>query len=132
MKFLKYNLTSLILVTVLVISIFMLLIAAGISYRQVRTLRYSQQSVIRSYRIYVELEQLNNYVSNAESGQRGFILTGDSILLYPYFDAMQQIKWSFQRLNQLTSIDHAQQKSLDTLIILINQRIKYLGMVLNN
>ncbi|HLP71597.1 MAG TPA: CHASE3 domain-containing protein [Bacteroidales bacterium] len=132
MKFLKHNLTSLILVTVLAISIFMLLMAASISYRQISTLRHSQESVIRSYRIYVELEQLNNYVSDAETGQRGFLLTGDSIFLYPYFDALQRIKWSFKSLHQLTSTDAGQVRSLDTLIILINQRVKWLGMILGS
>lgn len=132
MKFLKHNLTSLVLVSVLVISIFMLLVAASISYRQIMTLRQSQDSVIRSYRIYVELEQLNNYVSNAETGQRGFLLTGDSIFLYPYYDALEQIKWSFKRLNSMSSTDLRQHEGLDSLVFLINTRIKFLNTVLSS
>ena len=132
MKFLKHNLTSIVLVTVLVISIFMLLFAASISYKQIQTLRESQGSVIRSSEIYVELEQMNSYTSDAETGQRGFMLTGDSIFLQPYYEALEKIRWSFSRLNQLTKDDYNQNRSLDTLIFLINQRLKFLDHLLTD
>lgn len=132
MKLLKHNLTSLLLVSVLVISIFMLLFAASISYRQVQTLRESQRSVTRSYKIYVELGQLNSYASNAEAGQRGFLLTRDSIFLIPYYESLEKIKWSFSRLDLLTEDDYNQTRSLDTLVFLINQRLKFLDHVLTN
>jgi PAS domain S-box-containing protein len=131
MKFLKHNLTSFVLVSVLAISVFMLLLAASISYRQIQTLRQSQESVVRSYKIYVELEQLNSYAADAETGQRGFILTRDSIFLHPYYEALEKVKWSFARLNMLTDDDYEQQRSLDTLVFLVNQRFNFLGHVLN-
>jgi PAS domain S-box-containing protein len=131
MKFLKHNLTSFVLVSVLAISVFMLLLAASISYRQIQTLRQSQESVVRSYKIYVELEQLNSYAADAETGQRGFILTRDSIFLHPYYEALEKVKWSFARLNMLTDDDYEQQRSLDTLVFLVNERFNFLGHVLN-
>src|SRR5512138_2682228 len=99
MQFLKHNLITIVLVTVLVLSIFMLLFAASISYRQIRTLKVSQESVVRSYKIYLELEQLDTYATDAETGQRGFLLTRDSIFLHPYYEALEKIKWSFSRLD---------------------------------
>jgi signal transduction histidine kinase/CHASE3 domain sensor protein len=130
MKFLKHNLTSVVLVSVLVISVFMLLFAASISFRQIQTLRESQESVVRSYKIYVELEQLNSYAADAETGQRGYILTRDSIFLHPYYEALEKVKWSFARLNTLTADDYDQNKSLDTLVYLVNQRFTFLDHVL--
>lgn len=131
MKLLKHNLTSVILVSVLVISVFMLLFAASISYRQIQTLRESQESVVRSYKIYVELEQLNTFAANAETGQRGFILTRDSIFLHPYYEALEKVKWSFARLDILTTDDYVQRRNLDTLVFLINQRFNFLAHVMN-
>lgn len=130
MKFLKHNLTSVVLVSVLVISVFMLLFAASISFRQIQTLRQSQESVVRSYKIYVELEQLNSYAADAETGQRGYILTRDSIFLHPYYEALEKVKWSFARLNTLTADNYDQNKSLDTLVYLVNQRFTFLDHVL--
>ena len=132
MKFLKHNLTSVMLVSVLVISIFMLLFAASLSYRQIQTLKKSQKSVVHSYQIYVELEQLNSYAADAETGQRGFILTRDSIFLQPYFEALEKVKWSFARLNSLTADNFRQKRSLDSLVFLVNQRFSFLDHVLNN
>lgn len=132
MRFLKHNLTTIVLVTVLVLSIFMLLFAASISYRQIRTLKKSQESVVRSYKIYLELEQLNTYASDAETGQRGFLLTRDSIFLHPYYEALEKIKWSFSRLDMLTADDYNQNQSLDTLVYLLNQRLKFLDHVMSN
>lgn len=132
MRFLKHNLTTIILVTVLVLSILMLLFAASISYRQIRTLKKSQESVVRSYKIYLELEQLNAYAADAETGQRGFLLTRDSIFLHPYYEALEKIKWSFSRLEMLTEDDYSQTQSLDTLVYLLNQRLKFLDHVMSN
>ncbi|HLN19528.1 MAG TPA: CHASE3 domain-containing protein [Bacteroidales bacterium] len=132
MKFLRHNLASIVLVTVLAVSIFFLLYAAGVSYRQIRMLRETQESVVRSYKIYVELEQLKSFASDAETGQRGFLLTGDSIFLHPYYEALEKIKWSFARLSVLTENDYSQNKSLDTLVYLLNQRLKFLDDVISN
>jgi signal transduction histidine kinase/CHASE3 domain sensor protein len=126
MRFLKHNLTSVVLVTVLVISIFMLLFAASISYRQVQTLKKSQESVELSYKIYVELVQLSSFAATAETSQRGFLLTGDSIFLHPYYESLEKIKWSFARLSLLTQDNYDQNRRLDTLVKLVNQRIRSL------
>lgn len=132
MRFLKHNLTSIFLVTVLVLSIFMLLFAASISYKQVRTLKQSQESVRRSYKIYLELEQLNSFLTDAETGQRGFLLTHDSIFLQPYYEALEKIKWSFSRLDSFAEGDYEKKKNLDTLVYLINQRLIFLDHVMSN
>lgn len=132
MKFLKHNLSTIILVGVLVISIFLLLFAASLSFRQIRTLKRSQLSVVRSYQIYVELVQLSAYAADAETGQRGFMLTRDSIFLQPYFEAVEKVKWSFARLNQLSADSYSEKRSLDSLVFLLNQRFKFLEHVLSS
>jgi signal transduction histidine kinase len=126
MRFLKHNLTSVVLVTVLVVSVFMLVFAASISYRQVRTLKKSQESVESSYKIYVELLQLRSFAATAETSQRGFLLTGDSIFLLPYYESLEKIRWSFARLSLLTKDNYNQNRNLDTLVSVLNQRIRSL------
>jgi signal transduction histidine kinase/CHASE3 domain sensor protein len=132
MKFLKHNFTSAALVSVLVISVFTLLFAASISYNQIKTLKNSQESVVRSYKIYIELEQLNAYASEAETGQRGFILTRDSTFLHPYYEALEKVKWSFARLNMLTGDNYLDKSNLDTLVYLVNQRFTFLDHVMKS
>ena len=131
MNFLKHNLISILLVSVLVISIFTLLFAASISFKQIQSLIESEKLVVHSYKIYVELEQLNSYAKDAETGQRGFLLTGDSSFLHPYFDAFEKVNKSFDRLKLLIADNSQQHQSLDTLISLINQRFYFLDNVLS-
>lgn len=131
MNFLKHNLTPLVLVSVLVISIFTLFFAASISYKQIVTRTTSEKQVVNSYRIYVELEQLNSNTKDAESCQRGFLLTNDSTFLRAYFDALNKVENSFASLKLLTQENQKQRMSLDTLIGLTNHRISYLNDVLS-
>ena len=131
MKFLKHKLTSLTLVSVLVISIFMLFFAASISYKQIQTLTESEKLVVHSYRVYVELEQLNLYAKEAESSQRGFLLTQDSTLLRPYNTSLTKINGSFDNLKALLSDNAEQENNLDSLILLIKQRFSFLSNVLS-
>ena len=130
-KFLKPKLTSGTLVSVLVISIFMLFFAASISYKQIQTLTESEKLVLHSYNVYVELKKLNLYAREAESSQRGFLLTQDSRLLEPYNISLKKIDISFNKLRILFSDNIEQERNLDSLNLLIRQRFIYLGDVLS-
>jgi signal transduction histidine kinase/CHASE3 domain sensor protein len=131
MKFLKHNLTPIVLVSVLVISIFTLFFAANITYRQIIARTESERQVVNSYRIYVELEQLSSNTKDAESSERAFLLTNDSSFLRSYFDALNKVENSFANLRLLTQENTKQVSRLDTLTTVINQRISYLTGVLS-
>ncbi len=131
MNFLKHNLTPIVLVSVLVLSIFTLFFAASLTYNQIATRTSSEKQVVNSYRIYVELEQLNSNTKDAESNQRGFLLTNDSTFLRAYFDALNKVENSFASLKLLTQEKQKQRMSLDTLVHLINHRISFLNNVLS-
>ena len=131
MIFLKQKLTSAILVSILVISIFTLFFAAGISYKQIRDQTVSQELIIHSYRIYIALEQVNSYTAEAETNHRGFLLTRDSSFFHLYTDATKRVKSLFSRLESLTTGNEMQSANLDTLILLIYQRFYYLDNILN-
>ena len=92
MKFLKPRLPAIVLVSALVISIFTLLFAAGISYKQLQTVTDSESLIVNSYKISVALQQLDLDTRNAETNQRGFLLTNDSSFLRSYYEAIQKAK----------------------------------------
>lgn len=130
MKLLKPKFSSFILVSVLVISIFTLFFAASISYRQLQTVTDSENLIVHSYKIYVDLERLDLFLKDAETSQRGFLLTRDSSFLRPFYEAMGEINISFISLKSLVKDNSEQSNSLDTLIGLINKRFSYLNLVL--
>jgi signal transduction histidine kinase/CHASE3 domain sensor protein len=131
MAFLKQKLTSAALVSILVISIFTLFFAAGISFRQFQSQAETQQLIVRSYRIYIALEQVNSYSAEAESNLRSFILTRDSTFIDLYNEATGKVKSTFTRLGLLTQENPEQSANLDSLVLLVYQRFYYMDNILN-
>lgn len=121
--------TSMWLLGVLVIAIFTLFFAASISYKQINSLNNSGKWVLHSYKVNLEIEQLRSYVLEAETGQRGFLLSKDSSFLQSYYDSYKKVNQSFANLKELTLENGMQSKELDTLTYLISKRLFYLGNI---
>jgi CHASE3 domain sensor protein len=62
-----------------------------------------------------ELDTLQLNLTDAETGQRGFIITGDASYLDPYTDALGHVQQSEKSLRELTSDNPVQQTSVDRL-----------------
>src|SRR5205823_9354319 len=77
------------------------------------------------------LDQTLALLTEAESGQRGFLLTGDEIYLSNYTDDLQRLPAQLEKLKRLTADDPVQQQRLVRLQEEINQRIVTLNDVLN-
>ncbi len=103
-------------------SLCILIFIASISYRHSNALTHSTELMVRSYKVYAELELLISYVKDAETGQRGFIITNDSTFLQPYHGSMERVTRSYHILKELTVDNPAQQRKLDSLYHLINIR----------
>lgn len=73
--------------------------------------------------------QLLSYLSDAESGQRGFLLTGEEDYLTPYYDAIQAIE---QQLNKMKTETIATRDPARWRVVegLINKRLFFLGETL--
>ena len=115
------------LISVLVVSIFTLFFAASISYKQIQSLNDSGKRVLQSYRINLELEQLKAYAKDAESSERGFLLTRDSTFLHLYQEALGKVNQSLENLTLLTFDNMQQIKQLDEVKNLFNKRLDFLA-----
>lgn len=89
------------------------------------TLRQINQSdlwVDHTHEVIRYNQQLLSDVKDAESAERGYIITGDEAYRTPYDSAVQDIPRSVAQLQQLTSDNAAQQERLKKLQPLIAQR----------
>ena len=68
-----------------------------------------------TYQVLGQISELNRQLANAETGQRGYIITGQSKYLTPYSIALQQIDQNFQSLQTLTADNPNQQRRLQDL-----------------
>ena len=126
----RYTFAPYILTGVFVISIFTLFFLVSITYRQIQSRNESEELVLHSKNVHIELEQLVSYIKDAETGQRGFLLTRDSIFLQPYFGALDKANDNINSLKNLVSDNKEQLQNLDTLSDLVNKRFIRLEKVL--
>jgi PAS domain S-box-containing protein len=106
----------------LVASLAVVLITA-LFLRSTRQLAESSGRVAHTLDIINEAESLLSLMKDAETGQRGYLLTREPHFLAPYEDARQRIGPSLERLRALTSDDPRQRQRLDEMESLIQRKL---------
>lgn len=124
-----YN-STLLLKVIFTISVAVIFFIAAITYKHITTLKESSKWVEQSHEINVELERLMSYIKDAETGQRGYLLTKNEEYLKPYLTSKSLINNSYKRVSKLTSNSLIQKINLKHLLFLINKRHNYLSKTL--
>ena len=86
------------------------LITGVIAYSNIQTLRSDTAQVVHTHEVITELGALLSAVQDAETGQRGFLLTGDARYLEPYQDALSRAGAGLDTIAGLTQ-DNARQRT---------------------
>ena len=121
--FKKYYRMSGLLMGLFYFCIILLVLVGILTYKNMEDLSESTDMVTHTYIVNVELEQIISYLKDAETGQRGFIITNDSSHLKPYFSGRESINNTFAELKELVQKDTNQEKNLRNLSRLIDMRI---------
>ncbi len=104
-----------------------LLVVLSVNFQQrINNLLRTSDSVTRSNEIILELNRLENYLKDAETGQRGFLLSEDTAFLQPYYRFKNRIGPSSARLQTLTKDNLAMQNKIVRLRSLISKRMEIL------
>lgn len=130
MKISRQTFSSLLLVSVLVVAIITLLFAASVSYKQIQSLNNSGRWILQSYKFKNELKNFYLFAKDAESSQRAYLLSDDSIFLKSYFTALDSANVSIERLRVLSAGNFQQTKHLDTLVRVLDRRFGFLENIL--
>ena len=78
------------------------------SYRALLRLIENERSVARTHVVLNAFHKLMSTVQDAETGQRGFLLTGEESYLEPYHDALERIRREMAAVESLTQQDPIQ------------------------
>jgi signal transduction histidine kinase/CheY-like chemotaxis protein/CHASE3 domain sensor protein len=97
----------------LVILFFVL--SGTIALMNVNVLRDDSRKIWHSHEVIVSIDALFSALQDAETGQRGYLLTGRDQYLAPYSDAVAQVEPAFKELHSLTADNAGQQERLGTL-----------------
>jgi CHASE3 domain sensor protein len=94
-----------------------LVLALGgyLSYRYNMILKDNRDLVVHTYQVISAVERAFSTIQDAETGQRGFIITGDERYLEPYQHALQATPQSLLEIRQLIADRAEQLERLDSL-----------------
>ena len=112
----------------LVLSFFL---ATGlIAWRNVEVLRANNQQIIRTHQVIVAVDELLSASQDAETGQRGYLLTGDVAYLQPYEAATRNLSRRQDDIADLTRDNPAQQDHLKQLRVHLDAKLAELDATL--
>jgi CHASE3 domain sensor protein len=95
------------------ISLILLMAIGGVSYRALDSLTSTSYLVAHSHGVLEHLEHVLSLLKDAETGQRGFVITADDAFLEPHIAAVAEIPKVLKELRDLTRDNANQQKHLD-------------------
>jgi signal transduction histidine kinase len=93
----------------------LLIVSAWLSYRNTRQLVEADRMMDHTHRVISLLEAVLSTLKDAETGQRGFIITQEEPYLQPYDEAVVRVYDELNRLKELTSDNSGQQERLAVL-----------------
>jgi len=102
-----------------------LLINAGISYWNVHRMRQNQVRLTQTYEVLDEIQDTLNLAIEAETGTRGYIITGKESYLTPYQYALDSAAEHFRTLERLVANDSPQRVRVKSLEAEINQLLEW-------
>src|SRR5258708_6434943 len=101
------------------------------SYRN--TVRFSEASEWRkhTYEVLRNIDATAAGLVDAETGQRGYLLTGQESYLEPYHAAVKNVGQTIGNLNSLTSDNPNQQKRIQILRPLVEKKLRELQLTID-
>jgi sigma-54 dependent transcriptional regulator, acetoin dehydrogenase operon transcriptional activator AcoR len=101
-----------------------------VSYRSITAFVATVDELAHTHEVLDELDDVLAELKNAETGQRGYLLTGEDEYLEPYYRAIRNLDDEFTRLERLTASDAAQQERVLTLERLIEAKFAELDQTI--
>jgi signal transduction histidine kinase/uncharacterized protein (UPF0297 family) len=103
-----------------------LLVSGSLSYRNLRQLARNEALVVHTHAVMDQLRDTLTTLTDAETGQRGYIITGDPAYMEPYLSARNSVQGRLERLMTLTADNPLQQSRLKALEAQVVDRLNTL------
>ncbi|WP_461487430.1 ATP-binding protein, partial [Pedobacter sp.] len=108
------------------ISLLLLIISSTASYISIKNLIKTTDLVVESNAIISDVDNIVSMLKDAETGQRGFLLTGNPVFLEPYSRGVQRTDSLFAKVMVATKDNAFQQQQLKALKVVIGKRMQLL------
>ena len=114
------------------LSLLILLISSAAAYISIQNLLRSAESVNHSNSVTLETEKALSTMKDAETGQRGFLLTNDELFLQPYNGSFNKVKASIEKVKALNPDNSVQQANISLLSDIVDRRFSALALLIDH
>jgi methyl-accepting chemotaxis protein len=97
------------------LALIILVILASVAYWNISELIEANELRAHTYEVLQHLEQVLSVLKDAETGQRGYVITGEDSYLAPYNDALANIDHEIEDLRKLTADNPREQQQIVSL-----------------
>ncbi|KAA1156829.1 histidine kinase [Pseudoalteromonas fuliginea] len=104
---------------------------AFLALNTIQGLTQTQKSLDNTSMLTTAIEQLHLSIVQAESGQRGYLLTEEDDYLTPYYDAIGQLEAQTNHVKSLRSEIDGQAERIAELLLLVERKIRELKKTVN-
>ena len=108
-----------------------LLLVAAVGYRSTVMLIDNDEAVTHSHQVRVAFANLLSLLKDAETGQRGYVITGADSYLEPYRTALAEIKTALDLAGRLTADNPSQQRRLAAMSPIIDAKLAELNQTID-
>lgn len=105
------------------LSLIILFISSLASYVSISNLIKSTELVKHSDQVILDAENIISYLKDAETGQRGYLLTGNKVFLTPYYGASDSAAAILKKVEKATEDNPLQQKNVAGLRNILTKRM---------
>jgi PAS domain S-box-containing protein len=109
------------------VSSIVLIVAGVIAHRSVQLLADTSDEILRSKELELSFERLLSSVRDAETGQRGYIVTGSEAYLFPYDNALREIDGRLHTLEERLQARNGSTDELESLSGLVMLKLDELA-----
>ena len=111
--------------TAFVLSLIIILALSYLLYESYVRSNAQNRRTEHAYKVILQTSELENFIKEAETGQRGYLLTNDSLFLQPYLRIRNDIKPGYDSLKRLVTNNNQQQQLLNKAGLLMNNLIDH-------
>ncbi len=109
------------------VSIMLVMLVVGITaYQSTTKLTDTAQWVVHTHKVLAKGEDLLSVLQDAETGQRGYLISGEDRYLEPYLAAIRNVDKALRGLKELTADNPAQQRRLELMAPLVAAKLEEL------
>jgi signal transduction histidine kinase/DNA-binding response OmpR family regulator/CHASE3 domain sensor protein len=113
------------------LSFIILLITSIASFLSVRNQINQRAKVLHTQNTLLSADRILVDLLNAETGQRGYILTNNDAFLKPFYEGMESLPKSIEQIRNQLEATSAQSSRIDSISSLVNARLSILGNIVD-